>query len=120
MSGKARRKRSSPKAANIRRPDQRSDPKPIRYKISRRIPDPKWTLAEVVHPHVSTAPRRKAVEDAQLALSTVATEAPVEPQPILKWVGGKGQLLAQFDRFFPERIERYFEPFVGGGAVFFT
>ncbi len=37
----------------------------------------------------------------------------------MKWVGGKAQLLAQFDEFFPAEITRYFEPFVGGGAVFF-
>jgi len=37
----------------------------------------------------------------------------------VKWAGGKGQLLEQFDRFFPKKIERYFEPFVGGGAVLF-
>jgi len=43
----------------------------------------------------------------------------IEAQPFLKWVGGKGQLLAQFDEFFPADTERYIEPFVGGGAVFF-
>ncbi|MBI4439964.1 DNA adenine methylase [Candidatus Woesearchaeota archaeon] len=35
----------------------------------------------------------------------------------IKWAGGKKQLLSQFERFFPRRMERYFEPFVGGGAV---
>lgn len=43
----------------------------------------------------------------------------VEPQPFLKWVGGKSQLIAQFDGFFPSKIERYHEPFLGGGAIFF-
>jgi DNA adenine methylase len=43
----------------------------------------------------------------------------VEPRPFLKWAGGKRQLLARFRPFYPERIERYFEPFVGSGAVFF-
>jgi DNA adenine methylase len=38
---------------------------------------------------------------------------------LVKWAGGKKQLLEQFEKFFPERIERYFEPFVGGGTVAF-
>ena len=43
-----------------------------------------------------------------------------DAQPFLKWAGGKGQLLAQYDRFFPrKRGGTYFEPFVGSGAVFF-
>ncbi len=43
-----------------------------------------------------------------------------DAQPFLKWAGGKGQLLAQYDRFFPtDRGRAYFEPFAGSGAVFF-
>ena len=37
----------------------------------------------------------------------------------VKWAGGKKQLIEQFKPFFPEKIERYFESFVGGGAVAF-
>jgi|SRR3989344_4735319 len=37
----------------------------------------------------------------------------------IKWAGGKKQLLEQFKPFFPKEIKRYFEPFVGGGAVAF-
>lgn len=37
----------------------------------------------------------------------------------IKWAGGKKQLLEQFKPFFPKKIERYFEVFVGGGAVLF-
>lgn len=40
--------------------------------------------------------------------------------PFLKWAGGKARLLPQFEGFFPERIERYIEPFVGSAAVFFS
>lgn len=40
-------------------------------------------------------------------------------KPFLKWVGGKQKLLAQYDEYFPTSFNRYFEPFVGGGAVFF-
>lgn len=49
-----------------------------------------------------------------------------KPKPFVKWVGGKRQLLAQFrlrNLFPPELFDpiknTYFEPFVGGGAVFF-
>lgn len=39
-------------------------------------------------------------------------------KPFVKWAGGKrSQALAIVARF-PERFRRYFEPFVGGGAVF--
>ena len=42
----------------------------------------------------------------------------MEVQPCLKWVGGKSQIIDQiFDRF-PQRINNYYEPFVGGGSVF--
>jgi len=37
----------------------------------------------------------------------------------VKWAGGKKQLIEQFKPLFPEKINRYLEPFVGGGAVLF-
>lgn len=42
-----------------------------------------------------------------------------KPKPFVKWAGGKGQLLDQFEPLFPKVFENYVEPFVGGGAVFF-
>ncbi len=39
--------------------------------------------------------------------------------PLLKWVGGKRQLLPQIRRFYPRTFNRYIEPFLGSGAVFF-
>ncbi len=39
--------------------------------------------------------------------------------PFLKWAGGKEQLLDRFEDLWPERIERYVEPFLGSGAAFF-
>ena len=40
-------------------------------------------------------------------------------EPILKWAGGKRQLLSEITGLFPTSYEAYHEPFVGGGAVFF-
>ncbi|MGF3076561.1 DNA adenine methylase [Facklamia sp. P12934] len=39
--------------------------------------------------------------------------------PILKWVGGKRQLLDKINPLIPRKITTYVEPFVGGGAVLF-
>jgi DNA adenine methylase len=50
-----------------------------------------------------------------VARSTGTTKA----SPVVKWAGGKAQLLAQFAPHFPASFGRYVEPFVGGGAVFF-
>lgn len=38
--------------------------------------------------------------------------------PIIKWAGGKEKELAYIKENVPNKIERYIEPFVGGGAVF--
>jgi DNA adenine methylase len=42
----------------------------------------------------------------------------VAVRPILKWAGGKRQLLPELRRFYPRRFTRYVEPFLGSGAVF--
>ena len=39
--------------------------------------------------------------------------------PFVKWAGGKRQLLSQIRERMPKKYNNYFEPFVGGGAVFF-
>jgi DNA adenine methylase len=39
-------------------------------------------------------------------------------RPILKWAGGKRQLLPRLRPFYPRQFKRYFEPFTGSGAVF--
>lgn len=41
------------------------------------------------------------------------------PQPFVKWAGGKSQLVDQLCRLLPRRYNRFYEPFVGGGALFF-
>jgi DNA adenine methylase len=51
-------------------------------------------------------------------------EYAVGAKPFLKWAGGKNQLLSVFNELYPKellkgKIKNYYEPFVGGGAVFF-
>jgi DNA adenine methylase len=46
-------------------------------------------------------------------------------KPFIKWVGGKNQLLQQFENYYPTdikngTIDNYLEPFLGGGALFFA
>jgi len=43
-----------------------------------------------------------------------------ETLPIVKWAGGKRQLIADLKNNLPKKFNRYFEPFIGGGALFFN
>lgn len=50
--------------------------------------------------------------------------SPTTAKPVLKWAGGKGQLLDTIANYLPKEIKageinRYVEPFIGGGALFF-
>lgn len=60
----------------------------------------------------STATARKA--------AVPATQPAAEPAaPIVKWVGGKTRLLPELLARMPQQFNRYYEPFVGGAALFF-
>lgn len=39
--------------------------------------------------------------------------------PFVKWPGGKRQLIPKIEAFIPAEFDRYFKPFLGGGALFF-
>ena len=42
----------------------------------------------------------------------------ITAKPVIKWAGGKRQLIPQILELMPANYERYYEPFFGGGALF--
>jgi DNA adenine methylase len=57
-------------------------------------------------------------------LSTKVKQIPkkdlVKGQPFLKWAGGKTQLLQELLARMPDTYEVFYEPFIGGGALYFA
>jgi D12 class N6 adenine-specific DNA methyltransferase len=46
-------------------------------------------------------------------------EGTADIRPFLRWAGSKRRLLAHLIPYVPEKIEKYYEPFLGGGSMFF-
>lgn len=53
-------------------------------------------------------------------MAVVLEKLKEETYPIVKWVGGKRQLMFELLKNMPKNYNRYFEPFIGGGALFFA
>jgi DNA adenine methylase len=51
--------------------------------------------------------------------STISSDKLLCPKPFVKWAGGKTQLLPYLLERMPRKYNKYFEPFIGGGALFF-
>ena len=60
---------------------------------------------------------QSGLREPQAALSP--SKGAIRNLALLKWAGGKRQLLPQLRRFYPRTFTRYIEPFFGSGAVFF-
>lgn len=66
----------------------------------------------------STAPARK-----KAATQPETKDCPPKepaPRPFIKWAGGKRQLLDILHAAAPKNFDSYYEPFIGGGALFFS
>ena len=82
---------------------------------SRRLPTLAWSsgMGRTAKAGATSGAARSLAREAP-----PAEELPA-PRPLLKWVGGKTQLLEQMQPLLPKTFQRYFEPFVGGAALFF-
>jgi DNA adenine methylase len=92
----------------------------VAVKIAKKIQD-KLNVNHICAQNVAFS-----VSDKENPFDSAVIRIKEKPKPFVKWVGGKRQLLEQFKimklyppKKFNSRIGRYFEPFVGGGAVFF-
>ncbi len=47
-------------------------------------------------------------------------ETRTKPKPFIKWAGGKQSLCRRLIDHFPHTIDRFIEPFIGGGSIFFS
>lgn len=43
----------------------------------------------------------------------------IKAKPFVKWAGGKRQIIKELKKYVPEDYDCYYEPFIGGGALFF-
>lgn len=64
-------------------------------------------------------------ENQEVDISTVDEPLGLFPKdvaikPFLKWAGGKTQLLTELHKYVPNNFNKYIEPFIGGGAMFFS
>ncbi len=58
------------------------------------------------------------MKKAQIEIFEKGVESKVKP--FIKWAGGKSQLIDRFQELLPSDYNTYFEPFLGGGALFFS
>lgn len=61
------------------------------------------------------------ISEPQMGYALDFNNTRIKSRPFIKWAGGKSQLLPDMSTLFPpkQQIGRYFEPFLGGAAVFF-
>ena len=55
----------------------------------------------------------------QWLISAKSAQETAKVPAFIKWAGGKTQLISQYAELYPQKFNRYFEAFLGSGAVFF-
>jgi DNA adenine methylase len=67
-----------------------------------------------------TAPfKRSVIFFLQRMILEMIVESPTQAKPVLKWAGGKTQMINELMKKAPANFNKYIEPFFGGGALFF-
>ena len=60
-------------------------------------------------------------ETVNAKVATIATPLRIKKlTPLIKWSGGKGDEIKDFEKYIPSNYDTYIEPFMGGGALFFN
>ena len=72
------------------------------------------------NPCVASSNLEDVVDNGSTLVNNVSIEKIQIPKPILKWVGGKTQIIDKLIVDFPTKINNYREIFLGGGSVLLT